>query len=197
MGDTKQQERQSSQTGVLSLEEQLLKAQESIAAMLTMDAAINLVPAMLNDKLSGALARKYAQKYGKLPAEQQAHRESFPAYAGNTAMLYMLVSAAQEATEKIASEERLENVSNLTSMVNSYNQAEVLTVFQSEQNKATDARIIELRDKVSNRAELDKLLGATRASWVKFLDYQYVRTQDNKLRRACHIFGTTLEAIAR
>lgn len=181
----------------LSLEEQLNKANESIATMLTIDAATNLVPAMFGDLLLGALTRKYAQKYSKFPAEQASHREMFPAFASNTGMLYILVSAKQEADERIASETRAVNVANLTGMVNSYNQAEVLTDFQVEKNKQTDMEIAGLKDKVGdNQSERTAILKAVRKTWITSIDHTYSKAQDNKLRRACHIFGTTLEALA-
>lgn len=181
----------------LSLEEQLNKANETISSMLTVDAAVNLVPAMFGDTLLGALTRKYAQKYSKFPAEQASHREMFPAFAGNTGMLYILVSAKQEADERIASETRAVNVANLTGMVNSYVQSEVLTEFQVTKNAQTDAEIAGLKDKVGdNQSERTAILKAVRKTWITSIDHTYSKAQDNKLRRACHIFGTTLEALA-
>ena len=167
------------------------------------DAAINFVPKMFPERMLGALTRKYAAKYGKFPSEQAAHAEMFPAFAGNTAMLYILVSAQNEASEKLASEERMINVANLTGMVNSYVHTlgaageVVLTDYQVHKNEQTDSEIVSLRDKVASATEQSNLLKAVRATWLKSIDYNYVRAQDNKLRRACHIFGTTLEAIAR
>jgi hypothetical protein len=181
----------------VTIENQLAQALKESAEKLTLTESLAIIPNAFGDKLLGALTRKYNQKFAKLPAEQASHREEFPQYAGNTAMLYMLVSAKQEAEEKLASEERIQNTNNLSSMVNGYTQAEVLTEFQVKQNEAIDAQVVELRDKLANPAEGSKILQAVRKTWTGSLDYSYQRSQDNKLRRACHIFGTTIEAIAR
>jgi hypothetical protein len=181
----------------VTMEQKLNAALKDAAEKLSLAEALTIIPNAFGEKLLGALTRKYDQKYGKLPAEQSAHREQFPQYAGNTAMLYVLVSARQEAEEKIASETRIENVSNLKSMVNAYTQAEVLTEFQVKQNEAIDLQVTNLKDKIANSTEGNNCLKAVRGTWIKSLDYGYIKAQDNKLRRACHIFGTTIEAIAR
>lgn len=177
--------------------EEAPKPEETTEPTMSLTEALTIIPNAFGEKLLGALTRKYDQKYGKLPGEQASHRELFPQYAGNTAMLYLLCSAKQEAEEKIASETRIENVSNLKSMVNAYTQADVLTEFQVKQNEAIDLQIVNLRDKIASGPECNNCLKTVRSSWIKSLDYEYIKAQDNKLRRACHIFGTTIEAIAR
>ena len=180
----------------LTLESKLILAEQTIESMFTMEETVNFTPDMLGERLLGALSRKYHSKFAKFPAEQAAHREMFPLYAENTAMLYILVSAMQEAKEKITSEEREKNIINLATMVNSYSQAEALTEYQAKHNVEIDAEIVALRDRINNPSVYPAILKGVRKNWVTSVDYAYNRAQDNKLRRACKIFDVRLESLA-
>lgn len=153
-------------------------------------------PALFSQQQRGALSQKYAQKYAKMRAEIAAHQSMFPAYANDTAMLYVLTQMFNEANDKIASDLRDGHVSNLYTMVTGFTLAEVLTDYQVKRNAEVDREIKELADKIGeNHRERVNILKAVRKYWITSFDVGYRDQMDRKLRRAAHILGVSQQEL--
>lgn len=163
---------------------------------LTMEQAIDLFPGLFTVSQRGALAAKYNSKYGKYPAERSSHVNSFPAYADNAAMLYILSGALKEANDKIAADRRSLYITNVVDEVNSYVFADTLSEYQVNKNKETDSKIVNLRDSIGdNHSEHITILKGVRDTWLSSFGTGYRDMMDKKLRRACHIFKVTPEEL--
>lgn len=158
----------------------------------------NLVffPALFTQKQRGSLAQKYALKYAKFKAEIALHQNTYPAYANDTAMLYVLTQMAAEADAKSAADARDGHISNLYTMVTGYTLAEVLTEYQAKKNSEVDREIKELAEKIGeDHRERVNILKAVRKYWLASFDVGHKDTMDRKIRRACHILGVAIQEL--
>lgn len=158
--------------------------------------ALTFFPAQLTQRQRGSLAQKYALKYAKFKAEIALHQSTYPAYANDTAMLYVLTQMAAEADAKSAADARDGHISNLYTMVTGYTLADVLTEYQASKNKEVDREIKELSDKIGeDHRERVNILKAVRKYWLASFDVGHKDTMDRKIRRACHILGVAIQEL--
>jgi ATP-dependent RNA circularization protein (DNA/RNA ligase family) len=141
----------------LSLEEQLNKANETIASMV--ENAWKPIDAHFTDEHKRMIAAKYTAKYSD--AEQLEHRGTWPMYTGNQFALYVLAETLNEARKAVFSANLKDYLRDLDRAMSVYTpivDGVVLTERQVSRNREANEDLEAIRIAIPAESERSAML---------------------------------------
>ena len=144
-----------SPANILSIEEQLLKAQQQLAD------APKPIDSHFTIEHQGMIAAKYRTKYSD--ADQRDHAAKWPQFVGNHFTMYILAETLSEARKAVFSANKPLLLNSLQSAMSNYTPTvpgAVLTELQVQFNRTTDLQLQALYEQISEESLRADLLKA-------------------------------------
>jgi hypothetical protein len=131
------------------------------AALESKPATVKPIDSYFTVEHQGMIAAKYRVKYSD--ADQQQHKASWPEFAGNHFVMYVLAETLLEARKAVFSANRTILLNSLTGALVNYTPTEpgaVLTELQVAFNKTSDLQLQGLYEQIPDESQRVELLKA-------------------------------------